>query len=339
MAKAAEFKSTNNHSALDNFPSSRVFRHRFHDVDELATNLREGDVTLTQLSLQPLQSDVTALFLDRIQFSFTRLNCPVRVTGDKTTEFLCFVLLPHGVSRPVISHGLSITADYIYGFDLNRSVNQVFPAHTTHCSITIHPGLFAACAEALDRPDLNTRYFAPNFAYLPETLPPLRAYLSQLYLLLKQSSPLLHQPNFQELILQDFLPLLVSALPVQSDRLKTQIKPFQRSQLIKQAEDYMLSHLHQPLTLTQLCKALGTSSRALSYGFQEIFGMSPMAYLKVLRLQSVYRALKTADTANQTVANIANQCGFWSLGHFSRDYKQMFGELPSQTIRGTTESP
>lgn len=332
MANAAEFNNLND-STSDHSPFSRVFQHRFQDVDELASSLREGNVTLTQLSLQPFQSDITALFLDEIQVSFTRLNCPVRVVGNKTTEVLCFVLLPHGINHPVISHGRPITSDYIYGFDLNRGVNQVFPAHTTHCSITVCPDLFATCAEVMNRPDLNADYFAPNFAYLPETLPPLQAYLKQLYALLQQSSPLLQQSRFQQLIVQDFLPLLVSALPIQSERLKLPIQPFQRARLVQQAEDYMLAHLHQPLTLIHLCKALGTSSRALSYGFQELFGLSPMAYLKILRLQGVHRKLKTANSATQTIANIANQFGFWSLSHFSRDYKQVFGELPSETFK------
>ena len=64
-----------------------------------------------------------------------------------------------------------------------------------------------------------------------------------------------------------------------------------------------------------------------------MFGMSPMAYLKTLRLQTVHRALKTADPTNTNIIAIANQFGFWSMGHFSRDYKQMFDELPSATLK------
>jgi AraC family ethanolamine operon transcriptional activator len=210
---------------------------------------------------------------------------------------------------------------------------MVFPEHTTHCAISIRQDVFEACTEAMDRPDLNTKFFAPNYLYVPETLPRLRAYLNQLHRMLSQRSPLLQRPNFQQLILQDFLPLLVTTLPLQQDPLKTTVKSFQRSLLVKQAEDYMQSHLNQPLTLTDLCNALGTSSRALSYGFQEMFGMSPMAYLKTLRLQGVYRVLKAADPSNKTIVNIAHQFGFWSLGHFTRDYKQMFGELPSETFK------
>jgi AraC family ethanolamine operon transcriptional activator len=34
------------------------------------------------------------------------------------------------------------------------------------------------------------------------------------------------------------------------------------------------------------------------------------------------------------VQNPAATWGFWHLGHFVTDYKQMFGELPSTTLRG-----
>jgi AraC family ethanolamine operon transcriptional activator len=193
--------------------------------------------------------------------------------------------------------------------------------------------VFAACAQAMDRPDLNATFLASNHVYTPESLPPLRAYLHQLYELLHQRSPLLCQPNFQQLILQDFLPLLITALPVQQEQLKTPVKAFRRSRLVKQANDYMQAHIDQALTLTGLCQALGTSSRALCYGFQEMFGMSPMAYLKILRLQGAHRTLRASDPDTKTVAEIASQFGFWHLGYFAHDYKQMFGELPSETLK------
>jgi len=58
-----------------------------------------------------------------------------------------------------------------------------------------------------------------------------------------------------------------------------------------------------------------------------------MAYLKIQRLHGVRRLLKAADPNNSSIMAIANQFGFWSSGHFARDYKKMFGELPSQTIK------
>ena len=47
----------------------------------------------------------------------------------------------------------------------------------------------------------------------------------------------------------------------------------------------MLTHLEKPLSLKQLAQTLKSSSSALSCGFQDLFGLSPMRYLKVRRLQ------------------------------------------------------
>jgi AraC family ethanolamine operon transcriptional activator len=57
-----------------------------------------------------------------------------------------------------------------------------------------------------------------------------------------------------------------------------------------------------------------------------------MAYLKALRLKAVHRQLQMAAPTTAAIADTAKEFGFWSLGHFSRDYKTMFDELPSQTL-------
>lgn len=307
-----------------------VAYRNFSDIDELATFLIE-DVKLTQLSCQPFHCSSMALCFPVIRFSFNHVNGRLRAVGNKYPEFLTFTCLLHGQGQAIISNHRPLTEDYLWGFNPHREADMVFPGNSTHCAIHIRQDVFEACAQAMERPDLNAQFFAPNYVYVPETLPALRAYLQQLYQLLDQRSPLIRQPAFQQIILQDFLPLLIAALPGQQKDFP--VKAFRRSRLVQQADDYMQAHLDQALTLTHLCQALGTSSRALCYGFQEMFGMSPMAYLKILRLQGVYRVLKATSPGERTVTEIASQFGFCHLGYFSQDYKQMFGELPSETLK------
>ncbi|NEP59522.1 MAG: helix-turn-helix transcriptional regulator [Symploca sp. SIO2G7] len=95
----------------------------------------------------------------------------------------------------------------------------------------------------------------------------------------------------------------------------------------------MLAHLETPLTLKQLAQNLGSSTSALSYGFQDLFGMSPMRYLKVRRLNTVRQRLKASDPESCKIATLASEFGFYSPSHFTKDYKTMFGELPSETLR------
>jgi AraC family transcriptional regulator, ethanolamine operon transcriptional activator len=41
-----------------------------------------------------------------------------------------------------------------------------------------------------------------------------------------------------------------------------------------------------------------------------------------------------ADLETRSVTAIAQRFSFWSAGHFARDYKTMFGELSSKTLKG-----
>ncbi|MBD2426968.1 helix-turn-helix transcriptional regulator [Phormidium sp. FACHB-1136] len=54
---------------------------------------------------------------------------------------------------------------------------------------------------------------------------------------------------------------MIDAIPSQAvDRLKTP-PTLNRMQLVKQAEDYMLAHLDQSITLKEVCEAIHVSSR------------------------------------------------------------------------------
>jgi AraC family ethanolamine operon transcriptional activator len=105
------------------------------------------------------------------------------------------------------------------------------------------------------------------------------------------------------------------------------------SRVVRLAEDYALAHASDRLYVTDLCVATGLSERTLQYAFQEVMGMSPLAYLTRLRLHRVRQALRMATQGSTTVSAEALNWGFWHFGDFSRAYKDCFGELPSETLR------
>jgi len=105
------------------------------------------------------------------------------------------------------------------------------------------------------------------------------------------------------------------------------------SRVVRAAEDYALSHAAERFHVTELCEASGVSERTLQYAFQELFGMTPVAYLNRLRLHRVRQALRQATHAQTTVTKQALHWGFWHFGDFSRAYRDCFGELPSDTLR------
>jgi AraC-like DNA-binding protein len=61
--------------------------------------------------------------------------------------------------------------------------------------------------------------------------------------------------------------------------------------------------------------------------------MGPVRYLWLRRMHLARIVLMRADPATATVTGIATDYGFWELGRFSVDYRTLFGELPSATLR------
>ena len=56
--------------------------------------------------------------------------------------------------------------------------------------------------------------------------------------------------------------------------------------------------------------------------------------LQTRQLNAVRRNLRASGPRGDTVRNVAARWGFWHMGQFARDYRNLFGELPSQTLRG-----
>lgn len=102
--------------------------------------------------------------------------------------------------------------------------------------------------------------------------------------------------------------------------------------MVDRAREYALAHVDEPLSILDLCNHIGASRRKLQYCFQETLGINPVAYLRALRLNAVRRELRLGT---QGVQEVAARWGFWHLSRFASDYRTLFGETPSQTLRRT----
>jgi len=87
-----------------------------------------------------------------------------------------------------------------------------------------------------------------------------------------------------------------------------------------------------PTTVGELCQVAGVSERTLQYLIRQKYGITPKAYLQLVRLNGVHRALYRTNSRKAKIADIANDWGFWHMGQFAKDYKGLFGELPSVTF-------
>lgn len=105
---------------------------------------------------------------------------------------------------------------------------------------------------------------------------------------------------------------------------------------VKQAQAYIAEHCAEPIGVHDIARHAAISARSLYSGFQQYCGTTPMAYLRLVRLQRVREDLLRAQSSGTqtSVTQVALAWGFSHLGHFTAAYRCQFKELPSQTLYG-----
>jgi AraC-like DNA-binding protein len=105
------------------------------------------------------------------------------------------------------------------------------------------------------------------------------------------------------------------------------------ARIIGRFEDYLASRRYEPIYLAEICAAIGVSERTLRSFCQEHLGVGPVRYLWLRRMNLAHRALLRAEAGKTSVTEIATAHGFWELGRFSVEYRALFDEAPSATLR------
>lgn len=334
MPKTRRFARLMNAAQTTATSNPKLFHRQFHDADELTQFMSvQREYRVLPLSLKPLQVEIYRADFGGLAMIFAEVNTTVQIFGERRSDFISFTLPLATGERLSYTHGQPFDVNTLGSFDVTRSIDDVFQQNLRLCALYVRHDVLEATLAMMQRDDIDDRFFKQDLIHLPMTLGPYRSYLQELMQLIKQRSPLLQDPDFCQLISGDVLPLLIDAIPRQSPQNCLLPHPRQRVQLMCRARDYIAAHIHEPLTLKDLYTALGVSRRTLFYSFENVFGLTPMEYIKGQRLQGLHRSLLAADPTTTTVTTIARQWGFWHSGQLAKDYRTMFGELPSVTLQ------
>jgi AraC-like DNA-binding protein len=109
--------------------------------------------------------------------------------------------------------------------------------------------------------------------------------------------------------------------------------PF-RPRTVKRALDVMHAEPWRNYTIKDLAAVAGVGVRVLQESFRQHVGVSPLTYLRRIRLDGVHAELSRSDPGQASVSEIAYRWGFTHLGRFAGSYRERFGVSPSHTLRG-----
>jgi AraC-like DNA-binding protein len=125
--------------------------------------------------------------------------------------------------------------------------------------------------------------------------------------------------------------LLLSQENNYSEQLR-QLSNRQQPAYIQKIHHFITTHASEEISAETLQELAGVSKSKLYEEFQTHYGTSPLAYLKKYRLQQIYKVLSAPGTGQKiSISQLAFQWGFNHLSRFSQEYREEFGEKPSET--------
>ncbi len=305
------------------------------DVDELADFLPGWEQNYVQLKRGAFDMEINMIEIGDFQVIEQSVNGSIFAQGNSPSGTLSLAI-------PVLNKGETLCGGKILSKDCYFTGNYTGYLDVRTSNQFNVFGIIVPIKQILERAQqmqwsitqkqlLSLGIIVPNLLALQQ----LSSYIEELLRLAKNCPERLtdnsQNTSITHLILEDCLPLLLDVLSSTPEFIPA--KKSSRQKLVKRAEELMCDRLPYPITLSELCQELNKSQRTIYRVFQECFGLPPMEYLKILRLHGVRRALKSADSRTSKVTDIALDWGFWHMGQFSRDYRNMFGESPSNVLR------
>lgn|GEM_PF-1701002 len=128
---------------------------------------------------------------------------------------------------------------------------------------------------------------------------------------------------------------LLSKLTAMMETAAVQSRPHNSAssaeKIICDALTYVVGKEADNIHVEDLTDAAQVEYRTLLRAFQRYLQITPKRYLKLRQLNLVRRALNAQETSSAT--DIMADFGVTEFGRFANDYKRLFHELPSETLR------
>ena len=235
-------------------------------------------------------------------------------------------------AAPLIWSGLELRSGDIVLHSRGERTHQWTPGEGNWGLISLPAEQLAACGLALT----GSAMPAPP---LSRVLRPPKAAASRLLRLhskacrLAETHPeLIANPEVVRSLEQEVLHALVNCLTVDNAENHAETRRH-HVEIMARFEDALATYADRHLKISELCAAIGVPERTLRMCCNEFLGKSPSRYYLLRRLNMVRSALQRADPATTSVAEIARRHQFVELGRFSASYRNVFGEMPSATLR------
>lgn len=300
--------------------------------DRLSGVLQGGRARHTILS-RPVASSETqhwsseGVFVDRGRYAFG-----VAIEAGFRPGFLC-IGYASGPRRGVSVDGLEVPEGHLQAYTEGCEILYRAAPTTTWTSFQVRRESLEQRAEARfgrSLEELPRRSWA-NLAVPPGFIPSWKRVLDSVLAEDLEQTEERDDRAVLEQVLVDALVDGLDACSRWSDPRGRQAAARRRTALVQRARRLLVDERDGPYDSAAVCASLGVPERTLQHAFREVLGVSPRAWSRLARLHRARQLLSLGGAAGG-VTDVALRCGFDQLGRFSVQYRQLFGERPSETL-------
>lgn len=311
-------------------------RQSFSLFEELAEAARGWDMSFRQLSETSKPFQLEQLATNRMVYGRVSFDSKFHQVGGPVLGFRTFALHAIG-STDYRWRGGAVTSHDLIVFPMDGGFESVSQPGFDVFTLSLPTALLERTAELQFQRSLHS--FLGSSGYICRLAGPqvrkLRALLHgisgsiQHFPGKETTFPQSHQTRYIE---QDLAHQVLACLE-QGRVLAPRGIVSKRQKTLHQALAIIEQRPASAVSVLDIVESIGVSRRTLEYAFQDEFGMSPAAYLKVMRLRGLHQKLHKGDHARASIAQLCTGHGFRHPGQVAADYRAMYGELPSVTLR------
>ena len=302
---------------------------QYTDPESYQTAIRAANVEVFPTTKGHFRAELTKFTLPKLWMQRARESLP-RVTHASVARERIPIFFLTRMNQPAIRHsGMELAPGelMIYALGAEHHHQTTAPCEWASMSLTPRDLNSAGCTIA----DLDITLSSVTKKLRPS--PPLMFELLNLHagaLQLASTKPKIFGRagvvrNLEHALIRTMLRCLTEKMPVETSQCS-------HLAVMAKYEEYLKEHADHPVYLSEICSATHTSERTLRVCCHEHLGMGPMRYLWLRRMYLARRALSRAVSGTVSVTEIATEFGFWELGRFSIEYRNLFGETPSVTL-------
>ena len=314
-------------------PSSAV--HSFTDPDEYAASIRATTIDLTvmergQFAGKRTRIDLHRLWMQRLSESMPRVVHSAFVTGRAIVTFR----IHPGPS--LAWRGAELQPSNIIRHTDGENAFQRSSGPAFWGAMSLPVGDMVSVGAAIAGLDLSPPKDPLVLTPSPSAMTRLQRLHAAAGDLADNAPEIIANPDAARGLEQALIEAMVDCLASREDREST-VAQGQHAIVMRRFRRVIEENPEQPLYIPEICKAIRVSDRALRICCQEHLGMGPKRYLLLRRMHLARRALRQAEPNTTTVTDIATRYGSWQLGRFAVEYRALFGEAPSVTLRRQPE--